>query len=290
VSGEIGCETAATGSGAQRADGVDYDLIFDEATFDVSAEPPTSGAEARVRELEAQLEERTRELAQARAELDAFSYSISHDLRAPLRAIDGFGQALAHDYGGLLDEQAHHYLDRVRAGAQRMSALIDALLELSRIQRAPMRRTEVDLSALAQRILAGFARAHPERRVEAVVAPQLEACADPYLMNVLLEKLLENSWKFTSKVPEARIELGQEELDGEQWLFVSDNGAGFDMAYAARLFSPFQRLHKPSDFDGVGIGLSIAQRIIARHDGQITAHGEAQRGARFSFRLKGCRE
>jgi light-regulated signal transduction histidine kinase (bacteriophytochrome) len=246
-----------------------------------------SGPEARVRELEALLEERTRELEQARAELDAFSYSVSHDLRAPLRAIDGFGQALAHDYAGLLDEQAHHYLDRVRAGAQRMSGLIDALLELSRIQRAPLRRTQVDLSALAQRILAGFARANPERRVEAVVAPRLSACADPYLMNVLLEKLLDNSWKFTSKLPLARIEFGQEVLDGEPTLFVSDNGAGFDMAYATRLFSPFQRLHKASDFEGVGIGLSIAQRIVARHDGQITAHGELQGGARFSFRLAG---
>jgi light-regulated signal transduction histidine kinase (bacteriophytochrome) len=275
-------------------EGVDYGLIFDlaydKATLDVSAQAPVSGAEARVRELEALLEERTRELAQARAELDAFSYSVSHDLRAPLRAIDGFGQALAHDYGGMLDEQAHHYLDRVRAGAQRMSGLIDALLELSRIQRAPLRRTHVDLSGLAQRILAGFGRAQPDRRFEAIVAPEIVAYADPYLMNILLEKLLENSWKFTSKVPHPRIEFGQEMDDGERTLFVSDNGAGFDMAYATRLFSPFQRLHKTSDFEGVGIGLTIAQRIVARHDGQITAHGEAQRGARFSFRLGGPHE
>jgi light-regulated signal transduction histidine kinase (bacteriophytochrome) len=245
-----------------------------------------------VHDLEALLNERTRErdecsreLEQARAELDAFSYSVSHDLRAPLRAIDGFSQALAHDYGSLLDEQAHHYLDRVRAGAQRMSSLIDALLELSRIQRAPLRRSRVDLSGLARRILAGFGRAQPERQVESIVAPDLVAYGDSHQMSVLLEKLLDNAWKYTSKVAQARIEFGQEERDGERTLFVSDNGAGFDMAYATRLFSPFQRLHKATDFEGVGIGLSIAQRIVARHDGQISAHGEPQRGARFSFCL-----
>jgi light-regulated signal transduction histidine kinase (bacteriophytochrome) len=267
----------------------------DVATLGASSRASSGGDAAALLELEESLRERTRELdersrelEQARAELDAFSYSVSHDLRAPLRAIDGFSQALANDYAAVLDEQAQHYLDRVRAGAQRMSGLIDALLELSRIQRAPLRRTQVDLSALAGRTLAGFARAQPERQVEAVVAPGLIVHADSYLMGVLLDKLLGNAWKYTAKVAQARVEFGVETHEGERMLFVADNGAGFDMAYATRLFSPFQRLHKPADFDGVGIGLAIAQRIVARHDGHISAHGEPQRGARFSFRLGGA--
>jgi signal transduction histidine kinase len=247
--------------------------------------PEDAGATLRARGLERELDARRRDLENALAELEAFSYSVSHDLRAPLRAIDGFSQALAHDYGSVLDGQAHHYIDRVRAGAQRMSALIDDMLELSRIQRAPLRRARVDLSDMARRILEDLARAEPSRKVHVEVAPGLCVDADPTLMQATLEKLLGNAWKFTSKKPEAHIQFGLEPGAAPHTFFVADDGAGFDMAYAGRLFSPFQRLHKASEFDGTGIGLAVAHRILARHGGRIRAQAAPGKGARFSFEV-----
>jgi signal transduction histidine kinase len=251
--------------------------------------PEDAGATLRAKGLERELDERRRDLENALGVLEAFCYSVSHDLRAPLRAIDGFSQALAHDYGSVLDVQAHHYIDRVRAGAQRMSALIDDMLELSRIQRAPLRRSQVNLSELSARILAELARAEPDRKVSVEITPGLIANGDAHLMQVLLEKLLGNAWKFTSKKPQAAIQVGRE-ASAPETFFVADDGAGFDMAYAGRLFSPFQRLHKASEFDGTGIGLAVAHRILSRHAGRIRAQAEPGKGARFSFEVGAMNE
>jgi signal transduction histidine kinase len=236
--------------------------------------------------LERELRQRSRELDEARSELDAFSYSVSHDLRAPLRAIDGFSQALSHDYAAVLDEQAQHFLGRVRAGAQRMSALIDGLLELSRTLRAPLRLVAVDLSELARREVDALRRSRPERSVDVEIASGLTAHADTHLINVVLEKLLDNAFKFSARTPSAKIRVGARvEEDGTPSFFVADNGVGFDMAYATRLFSPFQRLHKASDFEGTGVGLSIAQRIVNRHGGRLWAEAAPNQGACFRFTL-----
>jgi signal transduction histidine kinase len=237
------------------------------------------------RGLEQLLAERTRELAAASAELEAFSYSVAHDLRAPLRAIDGFSQALAQDHAGALGADAGAYLEHIRAGAQRMSALLDDMLELSRIQRTPLRKTTLDVSELAQRIIDGLRRSSPGRIVSVAIAPRLQVHADSHLITVLLEKLLGNAWKFTSKQPRASIQLGCEPSSEGATLFVADDGVGFDMSSAGRLFSPFQRLHKASDFDGTGMGLAIAHRIVARHGGRIWARSEVGKGARFHWTL-----
>lgn len=237
-----------------------------------------------------ELAERTRELASATAELEAFSYSMSHDLRAPLRVIDGFSQALSQDYDAVLDDRGRHYLERISASAQRMSALIDDMLELSRIQRAPLRKTHVDLSALARQVLEGLERESPGRAVVIDIAPGLSVHADAHLMTVMLEKLLGNAWKFTGGTPSATIQIGLAPGAGGSTLFVADNGVGFDMAHAGRLFSPFQRLHKASEFEGTGMGLAIAHRILARHGGRLWCQAEIGRGARFYFTLGGDRE
>jgi signal transduction histidine kinase len=251
----------------------------------VSTGSPESGEREPTLSLEQMLEDRTRDLQTAIGELDAFSYSVSHDLRAPLRAIDGFSQALAHDYAEVLDERAQHYLERVCAGAQRMSALIDGMLELSRVARAPLRRSTLDVTELARRLLAGLAKEHPDRKVDIEVAPGLLLYADPHLVRIVLEKLLDNAWKFTAKSAAARIQVGRVSEDGRGSLFVADDGVGFDMAYATRLFSPFQRLHKASEFAGTGIGLAVAQRIVSRHGGRIWAEAEVGAGAKFCIAL-----
>lgn len=236
--------------------------------------------------LERELRQRSRELDEARNELDAFSYSVSHDLRAPLRAIDGFSQALSQDYAAVLDDQAQRFLGRVRAGAQRMSALIDGLLELSKTLRAPLRRASVDLSELARRELDALQRSHPERSVDVEIESGLSALADTHLINIVLEKLLDNAFKFTARNTNAKIRVGSRvEDDGTRSFFVADNGVGFDMAYATRLFTPFQRLHKPADFEGTGVGLSIAHRIVTRHGGKLWAEAVPNHGACFRFTL-----
>jgi signal transduction histidine kinase len=235
--------------------------------------------------LEQRVQERTGQLEAANQELEAFAYAVSHDLRAPLRGIDGFSQALLEDYGKKLDAEGQEYLQRVRAAAQRMGHLIDDLLKLSRLTRGELRRETVDLSALAQTIAAGLRSTHPERQVSFTIAQGLVVDGDARLLRVALENLLSNAWKFTSRHSEARIEFGVAQNDGRPAYFVRDDGAGFDMAYAGKLFGAFQRLHAAREFEGTGIGLATVQRIIHRHGGRIWAEGEVERGATFYFAL-----
>jgi PAS domain S-box-containing protein len=255
-------------------------------TMDVT---PFRRAEEDVRRLNAELErrvaERTRELSAANRELESFSYSVSHDLRAPLRAIDGFSQALLEDYGGQMDATASGHLRRVRLASQRMGQLIDDLLDLSRTSRAELRRRKVSLSALAEAIVAQLRTAHPTRLVDVHIAPDLEVEADESLSRVLLENLLGNAWKYTSRKPTARIELGRTLREGAPAFFVKDDGDGFDMAFAHKLFGPFQRLHGADEFEGTGIGLATVQRIVQRHGGWVLGEGEPGRGATFYFSL-----
>lgn len=246
-------------------------------------------AEAEVRRLNAELEgrvrERTAELVAANRELESFAYTISHDLRAPLRGIDGFSQLLLDEYGEQLDAQGQDYLGRVRRAAQRLGALIDDLLELSRVTRKEMRRETVDLSRLAREILDEMARSNPQRRVDVVVEPGCTVRGDPQLLRILLENLLDNAWKYTGKTPQARIEVGREAGTQPPVFLVRDNGAGFDMRYADRLFSPFQRLHKADQFEGTGIGLASAARVVHRHGGKIWVDSAIGHGTAFRFTL-----
>jgi two-component system NtrC family sensor kinase len=249
------------------------------------------------RELEATEARAARELAETRAELiaqlehknrelEAFSYSVSHDLRAPLRSIDGFSRALLEDHFERLDPQGRHHLERVREAAKRMAQLIDDLLELSRVGRAELVRSRVDLSALAGKVLLELQRREPERDVNCIITRELHTDADPRLLEIVLENLMGNAWKFTRKVLRARIEVGQlSSTDEVPAFFVRDNGAGFPMSYADKLFRPFQRLHTESEFPGTGIGLATIQRIIDRHGGKAWAEGEIGHGATFYFTL-----
>jgi PAS domain S-box-containing protein len=236
-------------------------------------------------QLEERVAERTAELAAVNRELAAFSYSVSHDLRAPLRSMSGFSEALLEDYADVLDDTGRDFLRRVHQAGRRMAQLIDDLLNLSRLTRSEMSREPVDLSALAQSIAAELQQGEPERKAEFIIAPGLDAIGDPGLLRVLLENLLGNAWKFTGKVAHARIEFGAAEADGDLAYFVRDNGAGFAMTYSDKLFGPFQRLHAESEFPGSGIGLATVQRIVFRHGGRVWAEGEEGRGARFFFTL-----
>jgi len=236
-------------------------------------------------ELEQRVAARTAELAASNKELEAFAYSVSHDLRAPLRAIDGFGQALLEDYADRLDEEGRSHLQRTRAASQRMGQLIDGLLSLSRTTRSEIRRTYVDLSALAQMIAGELRKTNPARQVEWDIAPGLIVHADASLMRIMLQNLLENAWKFTSKHPRAKIAVGAVEQNGETVYFVRDDGAGFDMAYADKLFGAFSRLHAMAEFDGTGIGLATVQRIVHRHGGRVWAEGKVEQGATIYFTI-----
>jgi light-regulated signal transduction histidine kinase (bacteriophytochrome) len=245
-------------------------------------------AEAANRELREAFEalRRAKDAAEvANRELEAFSYSVSHDLRAPLRAIDGFSQALLEDYHALLDAKGRDFLERVRAATQRMSQLIMDLLKLSRLTRSELNLTAADLSALAGAVAADLRRSQPERNVTFRIAEGLTARCDPHLLRVALENLLGNAWKFTGNKDEATIEFGAAEVDGQTAYFVRDDGAGFDMAYAGKLFGTFQRLHSDREFPGTGIGLSLVQRIVRRHGGRVWAEGVPNRGAAFYFTL-----
>jgi len=235
--------------------------------------------------LEERIEERTSALASANQELEAFSYSISHDLRTPLRAMDGFSKALLNQYGGQLDEQGLHYLSRIRAGAQRMGTMIEELLRLSRLSRADVGLERVDLTELARRVIAGLRETEPERRVDVVIAEGMTCRGDLGLLWIVLDNLLGNAWKFTSGTDHARIEFSQSENGGEAAFAIRDNGVGFDMAHADQLFKPFQRLHSGDAFPGNGIGLVSVQRIIRRHGGQIRAEAKPGHGATFTFTL-----
>jgi len=239
--------------------------------------------EALNRELERRVAERTAELETANRELEAFSYSVSHDLRGPLRSIDGFSSLLIERGAAGLDDDSKGHLSRIRAAAQRMAMLIDDLLDLSRVTRSEMHRREVNLSELAGTILANVAAEAPGRAVKMHIAPDLKAHADAGLMRVLLENLLGNAWKFTGNRADARIEFGRAMHDGQEAFFVRDNGAGFDMTYSKRLFGAFERLHAQTEFEGTGIGLATAQRIVHRHGGRIWAEGRIDRGATFFF-------
>ena len=236
-------------------------------------------------DLERRVTRRTAELAAVNQELEAFSYSVSHDLRAPLRSIDGFSLALLEDYSNTLDAEGRDYLQRTRASTQRMALLIDDLLSLSRVTRMEMRREQVDLSALAQTMAAELHEREPERQVTWAIAPGMSAQRDPNLLRVLLENLLGNAWKFTAKRSDAMIEFDTAEHGGKAAYFVRDNGAGFDMTYANKLFGPFQRLHSTSEFEGTGVGLATVLRIIHRHSGRVWAEGAVGQGATFYFTL-----
>jgi PAS domain S-box-containing protein len=236
--------------------------------------------------LEQRVEARTAELAAANRELEAFSYSVSHDLRAPLRHIDGYAQMLADELGGDLGEQGRELLSRMRRSVARMNLLIEDLLELSRVGRTQPRPQQVDLSLLAREIMASFEADEPGRAVETAVAEGIAVTADAGLIRNALENLLGNAWKYTGRKSQGRIEFGAAH-SGENGLhyFVRDNGAGFDMKYADKLFQPFQRLHGKNEFEGTGVGLAIVQRIIHRHGGRIWAEAQPEAGATFYFTL-----
>ncbi|HPA17691.1 MAG TPA: PAS domain S-box protein [Verrucomicrobiae bacterium] len=263
-------------------------------------------AQAQIQQLNAELEQRVRdrtaELEAANKELESFAYSVSHDLRAPLRGIDGWSTALLEDYREKLDEQAREYLAQVCAEAQRMGQLIDDMLELSRVVRAELRQETVDLTAMTHAIVASLRKCEPGRQIEIIVAPGLAGTGDPQLIRQVLENLLGNAWKFTEKKDAARIEIGRITTPPssgdtppaappgiatthDDVFFVRDNGAGFDMAHASKLFAPFQRLHRPSEFPGTGIGLATVQRILHRHGGKVWAEALPEQGATFYFTL-----
>jgi PAS domain S-box-containing protein len=242
------------------------------------------GEEA-IRQLNTDLNRRTIELEAVNKELEAFSYSVSHDLRAPLRAIDGFSQALLEDYLEQLDETGRDHLQRVRAATQRMGQLIDDMLNLSRITRSELRRQPVNLSALVATIAWELRQTQLERQVEFIIAPGVTVEGDPHLLHIALENLINNAWKFTQKQFQAIIEFGVSQDNNQLTYFVRDNGVGFDMAYVNKLFAPFQRLHARHEFEGTGVGLATVQRIIQRHGGQLWVEATVGQGATFYFTL-----
>jgi PAS domain S-box-containing protein len=237
------------------------------------------------RRAEEEIKGQNAQLDAANRELDAFSYSVAHDLRAPLRAIDGFSSAVLEDCKDQISAEGKLYLERVRAGAVRMAHLIDDLLRLSRISRQQMGRSQVDLSALAQEVVSQLRVTSPDRQVRFMITPAISVTGDRDLLRIVLENLLGNAWKFTSKEPQAQIELGTQNGDGQRIFFVRDNGPGFDMRYADKLFGVFQRLHRDSEFPGTGVGLATVQRIIQRHGGRIWAKAAVGEGATFYFAL-----
>ncbi|MEO5695370.1 MAG: PAS domain S-box protein [Usitatibacter sp.] len=249
-------------------------------------------AEAVLLEKVEELDRSNEELAQfasqaaaANKELEAFAYSVSHDLRAPLRTLDGFSQVLLEDYSDKLDDEGRDSLARIRAASQRMGALIDDMLALSKVTRRPIAMSETNLSAMASEILQDLRHGQPPRRVDFVVAPAMVASTDAHLMRIVLVNLLGNAWKFTSKRAQARIEFGLLHQDGRDVYFVRDDGAGFDPAYASTLFGAFQRMHNADEFEGTGIGLATVQRIIHRLGGQVWADAAIDKGATFYFSL-----
>lgn len=237
----------------------------------------------RARDLNQDLVRKTEQLEFTNKELEAFAFSISHDLRTPLRSINGFSQALLEDYHDKLDQEGQSYLDRIRKASDRMGHLIDDILHLSRITRSEMRHVHVNLSKLAEDIIEELQGIQPDRKVEVTIEEDLTVVGDPSLMRMVVQNLLGNAWKFTAKTPNARIHFGQRKLEGRTVFFVSDNGAGFNMENANKLFGVFQRLHRTSEFEGNGVGLASVQRILHRHGGHITAVGKVGEGATFTF-------
>lgn len=257
-------------------------MVFDGIVEDISER---KHSERRIRALNEQLQSRAIELEAINNELEAFSYSVSHDLRAPLRAMDGFSRILLSEYADRLDEKGRDRLERIRAAAQRMAALIDDLLTLSRISRSEVKREEVDLSRIADEIMASLRQQEPERNVQLVAPEALVTEGDARLLRVVMDNLLGNAWKFTGGRADATIEMGLQNNDGEPVYYVRDNGAGFDMAYADKLFGAFQRLHDSHEFPGIGIGLATVQRVIHKHGGRIWAESAPDQGAAFYFTL-----
>jgi signal transduction histidine kinase len=232
-----------------------------------------------------QVERSNQELAALNKELEAFSYSVSHDLRGPLRSMDGFSLVLLEDYGDKLDAEGKDALGRIRAASQRMGGLIDDLLRLSQVTRAKLKLKRVDLSGMAQAVAASLQGDRSGRNVEWAIEGGMTITADAELMRILMQNLLQNAWKFTGKTEKAAIRVGTLERDSRKVCFVADNGVGFDMAYADRLFGAFQRLHHAADFPGTGIGLAIVQRVIHRHNGEIWAQAKEGQGATFFFTI-----
>jgi signal transduction histidine kinase len=241
--------------------------------------------EKEIKKLNKNLQSRASQLEAANKELEAFSYTVSHDLRAPLITINGFSQALIEKYTNRLDIRGKDYINSICSAAQRMGQLIDDLLSFSRVTRSEIHHEKVDLSALANTIASDLRKIQPERKLEFIIAPGLVTDGDVRLLRIALENLLGNSWKFTGKCPEARIEFGAAEKQGRPAYFVRDNGAGFDMAYAGKLFGAFQRLHGTTEFPGTGIGLATVQRIIHRHGGDVWAEGKVGQGATLYFTI-----
>jgi PAS domain S-box-containing protein len=237
------------------------------------------------KELESRVKKRTLELEESNKELESFSYSVSHDLRAPLRSIDGFSNKILKNYGHLLDAQGADYFSRVITATQKMGQLIDDLLKLARLSSVEMNIATTDLSNLAESMAMEFKAAYPERAVNFVIQPGLVARADRSLMQIALQNLLGNAWKYTKKNQEAKIEFSSFQRDNNTVYFIRDNGVGFDMHYVNKLFGAFQRLHSAAEFEGTGIGLATVKRIIRRHHGTIWAEGEINQGAVFYFTL-----
>jgi signal transduction histidine kinase len=243
------------------------------------------GLRGRLRLLD-RLKERESALELANRELESFSYSIAHDLRSPLRAINGFSRLLHDDYADRLDAEGKTHLERIGAGAETMGRLIDALLGLARVRRTQLARETVDMTEEADAVITELRQRHPERTVDFVSQAAVVATGDPQLLRVLLDNLLGNAWKFTERQPSPRISFGCSVRDGVPTYSVKDNGAGFDMAYVGKLFVPFQRLHNVTEFSGTGIGLATVQRIVERHGGTVWAEGRVDQGASFYFTLE----
>jgi light-regulated signal transduction histidine kinase (bacteriophytochrome) len=236
-------------------------------------------------DLERRVAERTRQLEAANRELEAFAYAVSHDLRAPLRSMSGFSQILRENAPPGLDEKSLHYLQRIHDASMRMSGLIEDLLNLSRIGRSELTARPISLSQIANEAAAAIRERHPARDVQLEIAPNLEVNADPRLLRIALENMLSNAWKYTSRAPQAQVSVGAQDGENGPVYFVRDNGVGFDMKYADKLFVPFQRLHPETEFPGSGIGLVTVQRIIARHGGRVWADARPDAGATFYFTL-----
>jgi len=236
-------------------------------------------------DLERRVTERTRQLEAANRELEAFAYAVSHDLRAPLRSMSGFSQILQESAPPGLDEKSRHYLQRIHDASVRMSSLIDDLLNLSRIGRSELTARPISLSQIAAEAAAAIRERHPTREVQLEITPGMEVSADPRLLRIALENLLSNAWKYTSRSPQARVSVGTQAAESGSVYFVRDNGVGFDMKYADKLFVPFQRLHPEAEFPGSGVGLVTVQRIIARHGGRIWADAQPDAGATFYFTM-----
>lgn len=278
-----------------RKDGKEFPVEISLSPLEMEGEMLASAAirdvtqrkiyEADIQKLNEDLKQHTSQLEAANRELESFSYSVSHDLRAPLRSIDGFSHVILEDYGEQIPMEAREYLERVRTATKRMALLIDDLLKLARITRSPLQARFINISKIVEEIAYGLREQQPERQVDFAITPDLMVEADPHLLHAALENLVGNAWKFTSKKEKARIEFGQLSRAKDRTFFVRDNGSGFDMAYVDKLFGVFQRLHTSSDFPGTGVGLATVQRIIKIHGGQIWAEGEEGKGATFYFTL-----